>query len=183
MRRKTAREILADSFLELAETRPVDKITIQDIVENCGYSPATFYRQYRDKYDLIAWIHTQGVAAIMSRIDQNGYTWRQTLEDGVCAFLACREYLANLFQHTEGHDSFVGYMTRINQRALKEHILKMTGQDTLDAKTELYISVYCAATVGLTCEWICGKHDLTPEELAEAFANLVPVPLRGVLLE
>ena len=30
-----------------------NKITIQDIVDNCGYSPATFYRNFRDKYDLI----------------------------------------------------------------------------------------------------------------------------------
>ena len=55
MKRKTAREILADSFRELAETRSVDKITVRDITDNCGYSTATFYRQFKDKYDLIAW--------------------------------------------------------------------------------------------------------------------------------
>ena len=55
MKCKTAREILAESFREVAETKPIDKITIRDIVDNCGYSPATFYRQFSDKYDLIAW--------------------------------------------------------------------------------------------------------------------------------
>ena len=36
MKRKTAKEILADSFRELAEKKPVDKITVPEIVENCG---------------------------------------------------------------------------------------------------------------------------------------------------
>ena len=53
MKRKTAKEILADSFRELAEQKTVDKITVKDITENCGYSTATFYRQFKDKYDLI----------------------------------------------------------------------------------------------------------------------------------
>ena len=59
MKRKTAKEILADSFRELAETRAIDKITIKDITDNCGYSTATYYRQFRDKYDLIAWAYSR----------------------------------------------------------------------------------------------------------------------------
>ena len=54
MRRKTTQELLAESFRELAQGRSIDRITIRQIVENCGYSPATFYRHFRDKYDLIA---------------------------------------------------------------------------------------------------------------------------------
>ena len=55
MKRMTAKELLAESFRELAQTKPIDKITIKDITENSGYSPATFYRQFSDKYDLIEW--------------------------------------------------------------------------------------------------------------------------------
>ena len=51
MKRKTAKEILADSFHELAEDRQIDKITVREIAANCGYSSATFYRQFRDKYE------------------------------------------------------------------------------------------------------------------------------------
>lgn len=65
MRRRTSKEILAESFRELADTRPIDKITIKDIVDNCGYSPATFYRQFKDKYDLIAWDYAKEVGRIM----------------------------------------------------------------------------------------------------------------------
>ena len=46
MKRKTSKEILAESFREVAEKKNIDKITVKDITDNCGYSPATFYRQF-----------------------------------------------------------------------------------------------------------------------------------------
>ena len=91
MKRKTAKEILAESFRELAGNKNIDKITIREIVENCGYSPATFYRNFKDKYDLVAWEHAQGVAAIMNRIGEQDYTWKQTLLDGANRFLREKE--------------------------------------------------------------------------------------------
>lgn len=69
MKRKTAKKILTASFQELAAGKSIDKSTIQEIVDNCGYSPATFYRNFKDKYDLIAWEHTRAVAAIVDRVD------------------------------------------------------------------------------------------------------------------
>ena len=59
MKRKTAREILAESFRELAGSKPVDRITVPEIIENCGYSKTTFYRLFKDKYDLMAWDYGQ----------------------------------------------------------------------------------------------------------------------------
>ena len=182
MKRKTAREILAESFRELAAGKSIDKITIREIAENCGYSPATFYRNFHDKYDLIVWDYTRGVAAIMDRIDGRDYLWSQTLLDGMRQFHSGREYLANLFLHTSGHDSFIRYMTDINCRALEKHLLSVSGQAALDEKTAMYVRLYCLGTVSLTCEWILGRYSATPEDLARVFENSLPTPLRVYLL-
>jgi tRNA1Val (adenine37-N6)-methyltransferase len=53
MKRKTTKEILADSFLELAAEKRIDKITIAEITSNCSMSQPTFYNHFKDKYDLI----------------------------------------------------------------------------------------------------------------------------------
>lgn len=182
MKRKKAREILVDAFLEVAETKPVDRITVLDITENCGYSTATFYRHFRDKYDLIAWAHTQSVEKTMERIGTDGYTWKQTLIEGAKAFEKNRDLLANLLLHTSGHDAFILHMTEINYRALKAHILKSTERDTLDEITDMYVRMYCMGTVCLTGEWILGKYKVSPEGLAEIYENALPLPLRPLLL-
>ena len=53
MNRKTTKEILAESYLELAERKTINKISVVDIVENCSMTKPTFYRYFKDKYDLI----------------------------------------------------------------------------------------------------------------------------------
>lgn len=181
MKRKTAKEILAESFHELAKNKNIDKITIQDIVDNCGYSPATFYRNFKDKYDLIAWEYTRGVAKIIGTID-NSRTWKQAMIDAAEWYHKEKEYLANLFQHTSGHDSFMRYMTEISYDAVKKHILASGGQEKLTRQEELYVRIYCLGTVSLTCEWILGVHDAKPEEIADIYVNSLPVQLHRYLL-
>lgn len=181
MKRKTAKEILSDSFRELAKQKTIDKIKIKDITENCGYSVATFYRQFKDKYDLIAWDYIRDQAEIMNRIEGKNYEWRQTLYDGAEYFYTHKDYLANLSRHTNGYESFFGNMIEIHNDTLKKYILKSSGLDELDEKTEMYILTYCLGTVSLTCEWILGRYDVSPEVIAEVYEMSLPQPLKQYL--
>ena len=181
MKRKNAKELLAESFRELAQTKNINKITIQEIVSNCGYSPATFYRQFQDKYDMIAWDYAQGIARIMSRIAKEEDGWRKALLDAALHYQAEKEYLSNLLLHTSGLDSFVRYMCEINYDALEKHIMAVSGQKNLDEMTRMYIRTYCLGTVNLSCEWILGRYQAGPEKLAQVFAHSMPEPLRQYL--
>ena len=181
MKRKTAKEILADSFRELAEVQNVDKITVKDITGNCGYSPATFYRQFRDKYDLIAWDYSRRAGEIMNRAGEPEYPWRNTLLAGAEYFEREKGYLANLFLHTSGLDSFLHYMTEVNDGFLRALVCRSMGTDIPDEKTRMYIHLYCHGTVALTCEWVLGNYSVSAKELAEVFENSLPAPLRPYL--
>ena len=178
MKRKTAKEILADSFRELAKTKRVDRITVRDIVDNCGYSSATFYRHFRDKYDLIVWDYGREIARVMARIDERTYTWNQALLDVTKSFYLKREYLANLFLHTSGHDSFIRNMGEIHYSAFRKHLQAVGDDERLDANVDLCARMYCLGSVSLACEWILGRFQATPEELAKIFEISLPSPLR-----
>ena len=45
---------LAAAMKECMKTTPVDRITVTSIVEGAGVTRQTFYRNFLDKYDLIA---------------------------------------------------------------------------------------------------------------------------------
>lgn len=181
MKRKTAKEILAESFRELAANKSFDKITVRDITGNCGYSPATFYRQFKDKYDLIAWEYAVRTEEILDRAGAGSGEWKQTLLDTAYRYRDEKDYLANLLLHTSGHDSFVQYMTEINTRELTRFIKRITSSAHMDRKMEMYIRLYCMGTVCLSCEWILGKYTVSPEEMAEIYENAVPAPLQLLL--
>ena len=181
MKRKTSKEILAESFREVAESKNIDKITVKDITENCGYSPATFYRQFRDKYDLIAWDYTRELKNILSKMDGSKAEWQNVLLNVSHFFQDRKSYLANLFLHTSGLESFTGYMQEVHFQRLKDIVEKASGSTSVDALTEMLIRLYVLGTVQFTCEWILGKFEASVEELTMVFVQTFPAPLQKYL--
>ena len=49
VKRTSTKELIAQSLVELGEAQPVDKITVQDIADNCSVSKRTFYYHFADK--------------------------------------------------------------------------------------------------------------------------------------
>jgi AcrR family transcriptional regulator len=48
--------LLAESFKEIAVTKPIEKITIKEITDRAGVIRPTFYNHFQDKYELMEWI-------------------------------------------------------------------------------------------------------------------------------
>ena len=60
---------LADAMKQCMRSAPVEKITVREIVEACGVTRQTFYRNFQDKYDLINWYFDK----ILLKIKQGTY--------------------------------------------------------------------------------------------------------------
>lgn len=69
---------LADSMKECMKTEPVEKITVKQIVEGCGVTRQTFYRNFLDKYDLINWYFDKLVLQSFEQIGM-GHTVGESL--------------------------------------------------------------------------------------------------------
>lgn len=50
---KQTRKLIQETFVELALEKPVDKITVKEIVDTCGINRNSFYYHYEDLPDLI----------------------------------------------------------------------------------------------------------------------------------
>ena len=177
----TAKELLAESFRELAKTKKINKITVKDITENCGYSVATFYRHFNDKYDLIAWAYLRDVEEIMKKVEYNEASWKQALTSAAEYYKKHRDYLSNLLLHTTGYMSFVSNMSQINYMSLKQKIQTSAKVQTISTKTDMYIRLYCHGTVALTCDWLLGEIEADEETLAEIYESTLPQQLRPYL--
>ena len=66
---------LAQSLKKLLSVRKLDKITVKDIVEDCGVNRQTFYYYFRDIYDLLEW-NFQDAAEKLIRSGLDQKDWR-----------------------------------------------------------------------------------------------------------
>lgn len=75
MASEETKKILAKSLIELLEEQPIEKITIQEIVDKSGFNRQTFYYHFTDIFDLLAWILRQKFDMLskseLSKMDEN----------------------------------------------------------------------------------------------------------------
>lgn len=183
MIRKTAKEILADSFRELAQKTDIRRITIKDITQNCGYSPATFYRNFTDKYDLISWEYAQSLEKILKSVPGDDHPPYATFSTAAKYIGENREYLAGLLKYTKGQDAFSRNMLDMSIRLFTARIHNVTKSDKMDKHIELQIMFYCSGVVAMTCDSILKRIDASSEEIVCAFTESVPSSLRPYLVK
>ena len=62
------KKAIMDSFLHLLEKKPLDKITVRDIVDDCGINRNTFYYYFQDIYAVLE----EYCDLLIKKLPQNG---------------------------------------------------------------------------------------------------------------
>ncbi|MBS6646534.1 MAG: TetR/AcrR family transcriptional regulator C-terminal domain-containing protein [Clostridiaceae bacterium] len=169
---------LADSMKECMKTRPVDKITVKNIVDGCEMTRQTFYRNFKDKYDLINWYFDK---LVLESFEQIGV--EKTIG----------ESLTQKFEFIQNEKVFfTGAFRSDDYNSLKEHDFELILQfytDLITRKTQQPLSedlqflleMYCRGSVYMTVKWVLGGMKKTPEEMSKALVDAVPPKLGQVL--
>ena len=55
--KRTTKQILVDSVLDLLSKKPIQKISVQEIAAHCHVSTRSFYNYFLDKQDIVNWIY------------------------------------------------------------------------------------------------------------------------------
>ncbi len=178
MKRKTTKDILAESFLELINEKNISKITINDITSNCGMTSPTFYNYFKDKYDLIVWIYVRGVESVISKIGADGYVWIEILREMASYYWDNKGFVVNALRHTSGHDSFLFLMQKINAEYIGKAVRKKLMTEHLPDEITGLIRVYVCGTIGIMTDWLVGENTLMLEQIVNIWNKSLPEPLR-----
>ena len=61
------KEIIKDTFWQILEEKPYNKITVQDIVNRCRVNRNTFYYHFQDLLEVIEWSMEQAFEQLLDR--------------------------------------------------------------------------------------------------------------------
>lgn len=72
--------VIKDRFAALLEKKPLNKITVKELCESAEINRATFYRYYRDPYDLMENLEREFLGELLDAIREPGRrSFRETL--------------------------------------------------------------------------------------------------------
>ncbi|MDE7245555.1 MAG: TetR/AcrR family transcriptional regulator C-terminal domain-containing protein [Oscillospiraceae bacterium] len=149
------KRVLAMSLKGLLAKRPLDAITIQDIVDDAGVSRKTFYYHFQDVYALLEWILVdEGKRILEGNITAD--TWQQGLRNVLAYFQNNRAMILNIHRSLQyNNDFFKVHVTELVQPLLEQIFEAQPRQELVPAEDKAFIlRLYSFGLVALVLHWI-----------------------------
>lgn len=150
---QTTERALAASLKKLLSCRTLDKITVKDIVEDCGVNRQTFYYHFQDIYALIEWIFLDDAERLLDG--------KKSYEQWQTCFFEIFEYLK------ENKDFVINAYNSISRENLEKYLkkwLRPMMTDVINSQPNamkvtqedrnFIIDIYIYAAVGITFQWV-----------------------------
>ena len=162
---------LAKAVKECMQTTPVDSITVRQIVDCCGVSRQTFYRNFLDKYDLINWYFDKLLLESFEHMG-SGKTVTEGLTRKFKFIQKERIFFAGAFR-SDDHNSLKEHdFTHILQ-FYTDLICQKTGM-AMDEEMSFILEMYCYSSVYMTVKWVLTGMKETPERMAALLTQAMP---------
>lgn len=176
---QTTKRALEASLKKLLLRKPLNKITINDITEDCGVNRMTFYYHFKDIYDLVDWILVEDAAeALEGR--QNFETWSEALLDALQRIQDNRVLVLNVYRSIS-REQVEQYLYKMLDPLLRMFIER----ENIPVKEEdkqFIIDFYKYGFVGMVLEWIRRDMKTEPAIMAERLNTMMHGDLKRALL-
>ena len=93
----TTKQALEESLKHMLLKKPLDKITIRDITEDCGISRMAFYYHFKDIYDLVEWACIEDASKALQG-KKTYETWQEGLLQIFEAVQENRPFILNAYR-------------------------------------------------------------------------------------
>ena len=168
-----------EAFYELSAVVPFEKLTVEQIIEYCGVSKATFYRHFRDKYDVLNY----NSMAIVERIvgGKKCKDWQEFLLHMFMEIEQEMEYYKKAFK-TSGQNAHPRFLYEYSYGIVRNCYMRANSLSELTQEEHYMIAHYCHGCVSIIAEWLKDPARPSAEKMAEISYSAMPKVLRGTWL-
>lgn len=163
---------LEQSLKNLLLKKPLTKITLSDIADDCGINRMTFYYHFKDIYDLVEWSCLEDAKHALD--EKKTYeTWQQGLLQIFEAVKENKPFILNVYRcvHREQVEK---YLQPLVDQLILGVINEETGNMTIRDEDKQFIAqIYSYIFIGLMLDWIKDDMREDPQPLVDRLARLI----------
>lgn len=160
------------SFIKLLNAKPLDKITVKDVVEDCGVNRNTFYYHFSDIRALTLYMmdmQTQNILGGDGEID----SWVDSFIEKAKFALENKRAVYHIY-NSVSREAFEKYLNTVAYEVMSRFINKKAeGTNAKEEDKRLLIDFYRSALVGMICSWIEDGMKEEPEEAIHRLGKLL----------
>ena len=173
------KDAIVSAFNSLIETTDFDKITVQMICDRAEVGRTTFYRHFKDKYDVMNYNYMRWIQEYLMQGEIHTFEdfFNIMTAEGTEFF----RHIRKIFDST-GANSFQNFMYEASFQVV--HLVYLKKGKTMTPAEYLQYSFLCHGIPHLYESWVKGEYQgLTSEEAARAIYELLPAEIQGNLWE
>lgn len=163
---------LEQSLKRLLTTKPLSKITITDITEDCDISRMTFYYHFKDIYDLVEWSLEED-AAIVLQGTQTVETWQEGYLAVLNELKQNKAFITTIYREMS-RERVERFLLPATRRLILGVIETQPNCTKATERARNFIAdFYAQALAGVTLEWIEDGMACDPQTLVSNVALLL----------
>lgn len=165
------KQAIAAAFAEIAQKKPVDKITVKDLVEHCGISRQTFYYHFQDILDVMEWCIQQ----LLQKATDNSLRFpseAEAIEEFIVVATKYGDILLRLLnsQKREQVESF--FVTAMSTCIYQSIIARKPDWKCNHADLTVVLRFYACGMTGVILD-LCRKKDVDYKRLSVQLVELL----------
>lgn len=162
---------IIQTFLEMLEEKPFDKITVSSIVAKCGISTNTFYYHFRDIYDLLdTWLLEEENRYIRNQAQYR--SWRDMLK-AMLHEIKDHEKLFNHILDSLSRDRLERFLFDTTDETIYQFVCQAAGSRQIPEDRLHDIADFCRyAFLGFFLKYIWSRVDIDIDESVDRLGGL-----------
>ncbi len=151
---KFTKAAIIQSFMKLLNEMPFDKITVKDIVDDCGINRNTFYYNFQDIYALVDEILQNEINKIVEKHKKPYLSWRDGLIYTADFALKNKRAVVHLHNSVK-RQQFEKYLEKAVYDVVFEFVsVEAKNRDISKNDRNFIASFYSYALLGMLNKWI-----------------------------
>lgn len=163
---------LEQSLKNLLLKKPLNKITINDIAEDCGINRMTFYYHFKDIYDLVEWACLEDAKKALE--EKKTYdTWQQGYLQIFEAVKENKPFIMNVYKcvHKEQVERYLQPL--VNHLLLSVINEEAENRNVREESKQFIAQTYSYIFLGLMLDWIKDDMRQDPKEIVDRLTTLI----------
>lgn len=169
---QVTKRALEQSLKNLLLKKPLNKITVADIADDCGINRMTFYYHFKDIYDLVEWSCLEDAKRALD--EKKTYdTWQQGLLQIFEAVQENKPFIMNVYRcvHAEQVEKYLQPLVDGLLIGILDE--ESRGMTIRDEDKQFIAQVYSYIFIGLMLDWIKDNMREDPRQIVERLARLI----------
>ena len=169
---QVTKRALEQSLKNLLLKKPLTKITVGDITDDCGINRMTFYYHFKDIYDLVEWSCLEDAKRALD--EKKTYdTWQRGLLQIFKAVQENKPFILNVYRcvHREQVEKYLQPL--VDQLPLNVINEEAAGITVRDEDKQFIAQVYSYMFIGLMLDWIKDDMREDPQQIVEKLSKLI----------